>query len=185
MNWLDFLLAGILLLSTVAGFVKGFFRLGIGLAATFLAFLLSAWFYEEAGNWAIPYTSSRGIANFVGFMLIFLSVTIAGSLLGRLMAHVFKWIGLSWLDRAGGGALGLIRGGLVSLVIVLMISAFLPGNPPSAIVHSRMAAHFIEGARVLSLTTSPEMKQRFRQTYDKTRQAWMDPVRKQFEKIDQ
>ena len=64
MSWLDMLLAGILIGSTVAGFMKGFFRLGIGLAATFLAFLLASWFYADAGVWAIPYTSSKGVANF-------------------------------------------------------------------------------------------------------------------------
>ena len=33
MNWLDLVLAGILLASTAAGFMKGFFRLGIGLVS--------------------------------------------------------------------------------------------------------------------------------------------------------
>jgi membrane protein required for colicin V production len=185
MNWLDMVIACIAIGSTVAGFVTGFFRLGIGLAATFLAFLLASWFYSGAGAWAIPYTSSRGVANFLGYILIFLAVMIAGALLGRLMAHIFKWIGLSWLDRTGGGALGLLRGWLVSLIIVLIISAFLPGDPPPAVLHSRLAPYVLDGARLLSLTTSPEMKQQFRQTYEKTKKAWVDPVRDRFEKIEQ
>lgn len=185
MSWLDMILAGILIGSTVAGFMKGFFRLGIGLAATFLAFLLASWFYADAGVWAIPYTSSKGVANFVGYLLVFFGIMIAGALLGRLMARLFKWIGLSWLDRAGGGALGFIRGGLISVVIVLMISAFLPGDPPPAILHSRLAPYVLDGAHLLSLTTSPEMKQQFRQTYEKTKKAWLDPVRNRFEKLEQ
>ena len=103
MTWLDMILAGILIVSTAAGFMKGFFRLGIGLAATVLAFLLAGWFYADASAWAIPYTSSKGVANFVGYLIVFFSIMIAGALLGRLMAKLFKWIGLSWLDRAGGG----------------------------------------------------------------------------------
>ena len=185
MNWLDMILAGVLIVSTVAGFIRGFFRLGIGLAAALLAFLLASWFYADAGAWAVPYTSSKGIANFVGYVLIFLTVMIAGALLGRLMAHFFKWIGLSWLDRAGGGLLGLLRGGLIAIVIVLMISAFIPGDPPPAILHSRLAPYVLDGANLLSLTTSPEMKRQFRQTYEKTKKAWVDPVRDRFEKIEQ
>ncbi|MBL8238064.1 MAG: CvpA family protein [Bryobacterales bacterium] len=185
MNWLDVVLGGILLASTVAGFMKGFFRLGIGLAATFLAFLLASWFYADAGAWALPYTSSTGVANFVGYVLVFVGVMAAGALLGRLLAHLFKWIGLSWMDRAGGGLLGLLRGGLVSLVIVLMISAFLPGDPPRAIVQSRVAPYVLDGAQLLSLTTSPEMRQQFRQTYEKTKKAWVDPIRDRLEKIEQ
>ena len=185
MNWLDLVLAGILLASTAAGFMKGFFRLGIGLVATFLAFLLASWFYTDAGQWAIPYTSSKGVANFVGYVLVFLAVMIAGGLLARLLAHLFKWIGLSWMDRLGGGVLGLLRGGLISIVIVLMISAFLPGDPPAAILHSRIAPYVLEGSNLLSLTTSPEIKQQFRQTYEKTKKAWVDPVREKFEKLEQ
>jgi membrane protein required for colicin V production len=191
MSGLDLFLAAILTVSTVAGFMKGFFRLGIGLVATFLAFFVASWFYAEAGEWAIPYTSSRGIANFVGFVLIFLGIMIAGAVVSRLLTHFFKWIGLSWLDRAGGGVLGLIRGALISLVIVLMITAFLPGDPPPAILNSRIAPYVLDGAHVLSLTTSPELKQQFRQTYEKTRQnyektkkAWVDPVREKLEKLE-
>jgi membrane protein required for colicin V production len=191
MSGLDLFLAAILTVSTVAGFMKGFFRLGIGLVATFLAFFVASWFYAEAGEWAIPYTSSRGIANFVGFVLIFLGIMIAGAVVSRLLTHFFKWIGLSWLDRAGGGVLGLIRGALISLVIVLMITAFLPGDPPPAILNSRIAPYVLDGAHVLSLTTSTELKQQFRQTYEKTRQnyektkkAWVDPVREKLEKLE-
>ncbi|MBI2688467.1 MAG: CvpA family protein [Acidobacteria bacterium] len=185
MNWLDIVLASILLGSTVGGFVKGFFRLGIGLAATFLAFLLASWFYAEAGDWAVPYTSSKGVAHFVGYVIIFLGVMIAGALLGRFLARVFKWMGLSWLDRLGGGVLGILRGGLISLVIVLMMTAFLPGDPPAAVFHSRLAPYVLDGAHLLSLTTSPEMKQQFRQTYEKTKKAWVDPVRQKLEKLEQ
>lgn len=185
MNWLDIVLACVLIGSTLAGFQKGFFRLGIGLAATFVAFVLASWYYADAGAWAIPYTSSKGVASFVGYVLIFCGVMIAGALLGRVMAHFFKWIGLSWLDRMGGALLGLLRGGLIGLVIVLMISAFLPGDPPSSVFHSRIAPHILDSAHLLSLTTSPEMKQQFRQTYEKTKKAWVDPVREKFEKIKQ
>ena len=185
MSWLDLVLAGVMIVSTAAGFMKGFFRLGIGLAAAFLAFLLASWFYADAGEWAIPYTSSRGVANFVGYVLVFFGVMIAGALLGRLLAHFFKWIGLSWLDRTGGGALGVLRGALICVVIVLMITAFLPGEPPPAILHSRIAPYVLDGAHLLSLTTSPEMKQQFRQTYEKAKKAWVDPVREKFEKIEQ
>lgn len=184
MNWLDVVLAAVLVTSAAAGLMKGFFRLAIGLAATLLAFLLASWCYDEAGAWAVPYTSSRGVAHFVGYVLVFLAVLTAGAFLGRLMAHLFKWIGLSWLDRAGGGLLGLVRGGLISLVIVLMISSFLPGDPPEAIVDSRVAPYVLEGSRMLSLTASPEMKQQFRQTYEKTKRAWVDPVREKFQKFE-
>jgi len=48
-----------------------------------------------------------------------------------------------------------------------------------------LAPYAIEGAHFLSLTTSPEMNQQFRQTYEKTKKAWVDPVRDKLEKLEQ
>jgi membrane protein required for colicin V production len=177
MNWLDIFLGATIAISTAAGFARGFLRIGIGLAATVLAFVAASWLYADAGAWAIPYTSSRGVANLVGYLLVFTGILIAGSIAGRIAAKVFKWIGLSWLDRLGGAALGALRGGLIALIVVLAVAAFLPGSPPPALQGSRVAPHVLEAANVLAATTSPEMKRQFRQTYEKVKKAWIDPIR--------
>jgi membrane protein required for colicin V production len=182
MNWLDLVLAGVIGISTVTGLMRGFVRIGIGLAATVIGFLAASWFYPVAGAWAQPYTSSRGVANFVGYLIVFFGVLVAGALLSRALAKFFQWIGLSWLDRLGGGALGLIRGVLISFVIVLMISSFLPGNPPASIQQSRICPYVLQGADVLASATPIEMRQQFRRTYDSVRRAWVAPLQDQLKK---
>src|SRR5262245_44554429 len=99
MNWLDIVLGAILAGSTISGFVKGFARTVIGITATVLAFVLALWFYPAAGSIFSDYVSSRAVANFLGFLVVSALVILAGALLGRLLAMVFKWAGLSWLDR--------------------------------------------------------------------------------------
>jgi membrane protein required for colicin V production len=182
MNWLDVLLAAILGLSTASGLWKGFARIGIGLAATVLAFVLASWLHAPAGAWALPYTSSRSIAHLIGYLIVFFGVILAGAILGRVVAGIFRWIGLSWMDRLLGGTLGLLRGALIGVVIVLILSAFLPGDPPTPILESRIAPVLVDAAHLLSLSTPPEMKQQFRRTYEKVRKAWVEPVEKQWKR---
>ena len=76
----------ILAVSVVTGFRKGFSREVIGLVSVVLALVLGSWFYGTAGAFLLPYLSSRSMAMFGGFFLVFLGVILLGSvvsLLGR------------------------------------------------------------------------------------------------------
>src|SRR5262245_54213001 len=106
MNWLDIILGVILAASLVSGIVKGFVRTAIGIGATVAGVLMALWFYGSAGSIFTEYVSSRMVSNFLGFVAVFGLVVLAGALIGRLLAMLFKWAGLSWLDRMLGACFG-------------------------------------------------------------------------------
>ena len=184
MNLLDLVFGSILLISVFTGFQKGFARIGIGLAATILAFLLAAFYYPEAGRPLREYTSSVGVANFLGYLGIFAGVLIVGALLGHAATRFFKWVGLSWLNRALGGAAGLLRGLLIAIVILMAANAFLPGEPPSLVLHSTLAPYLLDSSKILSNLMPKEFKQEFLKNYDKAKKAWFDPFREQIRRIE-
>src|ERR1700692_2762384 len=99
MSWLDILVVAIVGFSVLTGFNGGLARVGIGFAATVLGILFGFWFYGVAGSHVADYVSSRPIANLLGFLLVFGLFVLAGALVGRILAKLFKWVGLSWLDR--------------------------------------------------------------------------------------
>jgi membrane protein required for colicin V production len=181
MNWLDAVFAVILIGSVASGIHRGFARIGVGLAASVVGLLFGAWFYDSAGEFVRPYVATRGIANFIGFFLVFLGIMIVGALLGHLLTKVFKWIGLSWFNRLMGGAIGLVRGVLISIVVLMAVMAFAPGSPPPAVVNSRLAPYLIESASLVSNITPSEMKQEFQESYQKVKKAWWDPIGRKLE----
>jgi len=65
MNWLDVILATILLVSLIHGFRAGFSRQIIGLLSGVAALLLGLWTYGMAGGWLEPYLSSPALAHCV------------------------------------------------------------------------------------------------------------------------
>ena len=86
MNWLDIVLLVILAASVITSFRKGFSREVIGLVSVVLALFLGSWFYGTAGAFLLPYLSSRSMAMFGGFFLVFCRRDPAGydcELLGR------------------------------------------------------------------------------------------------------
>jgi len=176
-NWLDIVFLVVIAISALTAFASGFLRLAVGLAATILAFILASWFYGAAGGWLIPYVTSRGIANLLGFFLVFFSVMILGTIAGNLLARAFRALKLSWLDRVLGGVAGVVRGFLIAVVLLMAVSAFSPTKPPRAIVESEFAPYVMEFANVLSTVTPHELKEEFRITYARVREIWAAALR--------
>lgn len=172
MNWLDILLGVVLAGSTVSGIMKGFARTAIGITATILGFILALWFYPVAGSVFMEYVSSRAVANFLGFILVSMGVILIGALLGRLLAMVFKWAGLSWLDRTLGACFGFLRGLLVAIVIVMILMAFSLKPPPQSVVDSAIAPYVLEAAHILSKAAPNELTKGFTESYEKLKEAW-------------
>jgi membrane protein required for colicin V production len=183
MNWLDLVLAVILLLSVVSGYRKGLIRIGIGLIATVAALVFACWFYGTAGTFLIRYVSSRSTANLLGFLVVFIGVIILGALVGRILAAIFKWVGLSWFDRLLGAAFGAVRGTIVSVALIMVIVAMSPQRPPQAVVDSEIAPYLIEASDAVTAIAPKEFKNGFQQGYEKVKKTWSETFRNSIRKL--
>lgn len=178
MNWLDIVLGAILAGSTIAGVMKGFARTVVGITATILGFLLAIWFYGAAGSVYAEYVSSRAVANFLGFVTVSVLVIVAGALIGKLLAMLFKWVGLSWLDRTLGGCFGLLRGLLAATILVMVLMAFSVKPPPRSVVESSLAPYVIEASRLFSRMAPHDLTQGVAESYEKIQKIWNETVGK-------
>jgi membrane protein required for colicin V production len=173
MNWLDIILLVILATSIITSFRKGFSREVIGLVSVVLALLLGSWFYGTAGSFLIPYLSSRSLAMFAGFFLVFVGVILLGTVVSYSVGKFLKVTGLSFFDHILGAIFGLARGLLVAVALVLGMMAFSPGEQaPPGVVNSRIAPYVVDTARVVSSIAPFELKEGFRKTYAQVKSAW-------------
>jgi membrane protein required for colicin V production len=173
MNWLDVLLALLLAVSVIASFRKGLSREIIGLVSVLLALLLGIWFYGTAGSFLLPYLSSRRMAMFAGFVLVFLGMLVLGSIVSFLAGRFLKMTGLSFFDHLLGAGFGVVRGALIAVALILGIMAFsAEGEPPQSVVKSRLAPYIVHGARLFAAVAPHEVKDGFRRTYAQVRAAW-------------
>ena len=179
MNWLDILFLVLLAVFVFQGIRQGFTRLAIGLAATLLGLLLAAWFYSAAAEFLIPFLSSRTLANIAGFILVFVLVQMLGGALSWVLGKIFKWTGLSWLDRLLGAVFGTVKAVLVGVVLVLVLTAFPLKPVPASIADSAVAPTLIEVSHILAYMTPNEVREGFRETYEKLKKSWSSrPTRK-------
>lgn len=176
MNWLDVFILLLMLVSIAISFSKGFSREIIGLISAFVAFLCGIWFYRSAAALVEPYVSSKGVANFCGFALIFIGVLIAGAIVGHILSRILKLAGLSWFDRVLGAGFGVLRGLLLAIALVMAIVAFTPGKPPEkppqAVVDSKLAPYVVDAAHLFAAIAPRELKDGFRKHYEQVKKIW-------------
>lgn len=120
MTAFDFIVIGIVGLSTLFAFARGFVRVVISLAAWVVA-LVAAWQYAEAVAAMLPLLAGSPRARYIAaFVLIVVVVLIFGALLGWLLSRLVRAVGLGFVDRTLGAVLGLARGMLIVVVGVLI-----------------------------------------------------------------
>jgi membrane protein required for colicin V production len=120
MTSFDYVFLAIIGLSVLVSIMRGFVREVLSLASWVIAFFVARAFCLELAQLlpaAIPSESLRLLA---AFLILFLAVLLAGSLLAITLSLLFKHIGLSWADRMLGALFGLARGALIAVVLVLV-----------------------------------------------------------------
>lgn len=169
MNWIDWILAAIVLVSAIAAFRKGFVRELISLAALVAGLVVAALAYHRAAAWFEDLTRSHEIALAAGFLALFLLVLALGLVVSIVAAKLIKTAGLQWFDRFLGGVFGLIRGVAVDCVLLLILVAF--AIKPAAVRQSRLAPYVTTGARALALVMPADLKGQFRDGFQKFREG--------------
>jgi len=170
-NWLDFVLIAIVLVSVFISVRKGFSREVIGLVASLAALVLGMWFYGLAGSFLIPYVSSPRVANLIGFLLVVFAVLLCGGLAGWIVSRFLRTIGLSFFDRLLGAAFGFVRGLVIAIALLTAFTAFGPQVVNASVVHSRFAPYVLDASHTFVAIAPMELKSSFRKQYEQVKAA--------------
>ena len=158
MNPLDWILALTLLYSVVRGVLRGFFREAFALGGLIAGILLACWFFRPLAVRMSGLIATPSIAQPAAFILIVVAVAVAASLLGRVLKRTASTIGLGPVDRAAGGAFGLVRGTLIGVALLLAVAVFLPAS--AWVRESKLAPYFLQGAHAVSFVVPDDLRHR-------------------------
>jgi membrane protein required for colicin V production len=161
MNGLDWLIVAILLFSALHAAAQGFVFELFSLVGVVFGYLLAAWEYPVAARYLAPYVKTELVASGAGFLLIFVGVVIFAGIAGRIARWAATNAGLRWFDRVLGAAFGLLRGGLIIVVLVMALASFLPSS--RVLAGSRLAQYFLVAGRAAIYAGPGELKQKFRE----------------------
>ena len=183
MSLFDLLVLIIVGLSVVTGFAAGFARVGIGFLGAVAGVVFGFWFYGLPAEWVHRFIKSEAVSNLIGFFLVFSFFLCLAALVGKLLSKLFKWTGLSWLDKLMGGAFGLARGLLIATAFIAVVLAFTPKPTPNWMVDSKVLPYAMGATDVLAALAPAGIKNAFRETMRDIRETWNAQLRRTREEL--
>ncbi len=168
-NWLDYILAAIVVASVVRAMMKGFVQELISLASVLIGLVVAAIGYQRAALWFDDLTKSHEVALGLGFLVLFLGTLLAGALVGLLARKLIKSTGIEWFNRFLGGIFGLVRGVLIDAIMLMVLLAF--AIKPDVVQKSALAPYVTTGTRVIALVMPGSLRDQFHLGFEKFREA--------------
>ena len=150
MNALDLAVIGIVALSAVFAFARGFVREALSIVAWIGAAAITLYGFNWVYAQVEPRLHDRLLSQLVtGFGLFIISLIVLTIMTG-IVARAVRATGLSPIDRTLGFIFGLARGAfLVCLAYLLLVVSVQPNDWPGWIRESKSEPYLHEGADVL------------------------------------
>jgi membrane protein required for colicin V production len=179
-NWLDWILAAIMLVSLLAGARKGFVRELIGLASLVAGLVVAAAEYQRAAAWLGRFIHSEELALGVAFLSLFGGVVIAGAMISAVVRKLVREAGIEWVDRLLGAVFGLVRGVVLDAVVLMTLVAF--AIKTDAVQRSRLTPYVGVGSQGIARVMPADLRARFQSRFAEFERELVENERRAFEK---
>ncbi len=149
-NPADLAVFGIILVSALFAFVRGFIKEMLSVAAWLGAAFAAIYGLPYLKPFVLEFISEPLFATAIASSSIFVATVVVLSLIGHLIAGRIKDSMLSALDRSLGFLFGVVRGGvLISLAFLVLTLVRPPEEHPKVLREAKTAPFIAMGADVL------------------------------------
>ena len=130
MIWIDYAILGIVGISGVISLMRGFISEALSLAGWIAAFWIALAFAGDVAAWLEGYVSVPSVRIGIAFIAIFFGVLLLSGVVLRLAGLLVERTGMSGTDRTLGMVFGVLRGVVITGLLVLLAGlTSLPRDP--------------------------------------------------------
>lgn len=127
MIWTDFVIIGVVILSSSISLTRGFTKEAISLVVWFAAFFVAQQFYQDLAVFLTD-IQDQLVRNGVAIGILFVATLILGGLVNYIIAQLVEVTGLSGTDRVLGAVFGALRGILIVCAVLFFMDVFTPAS---------------------------------------------------------
>ena len=122
LNVFDWILIAIIVISSVFGLLRGFVKELLSLASWLAAFFVARLFSFKLSNFMIDWIDQPQFRVIAAFVILFAITLVVGALINNVFSRLVSATGLTSTDRLFGMVFGIVRGGLLVIVMVSLLS---------------------------------------------------------------
>ncbi len=159
MTWIDAVIIVVFLFFIITAFQAGFVREVIGTTAAIAGVILAGLFYDDLRDTLLSSIDNDTTANVIGFLVIFVGITLAGQLLAMVVHPAITVLTLGILDQFLGAAFGFVKAFIIIEVILILFVTYPRYHLDQKINDSEFASVMLKSADPV-LKIMPDIFQR-------------------------
>lgn len=123
MVWIDYVIIGVIALSLLSGFIRGFFREFLSFIVWVAAFLITFNYYPLAIKY-ITFFNEELLQTLSAIAILFIGVLFIGTILVQIICRFVNFSGFSGTDRILGILFGFLRGVVIVSILIFIAKTF-------------------------------------------------------------
>lgn len=171
MNLLDYVLIVICAYCLIRGLFRGLVGELSSIIGVVGGFYGAYTYYPQVAGFISRWIGQPVYLNIISFLLLFIGIYLAVAFAAMLIKYLLNITFLGWANRTGGAVFGTLKSGIIALILILMLTAFLPSNT-TVLRTSLIARHLMRFSATLALVTSKEMKSTFSAKMKELNYSW-------------
>ncbi|XKM13881.1 CvpA family protein [Orbaceae bacterium ac157xtp] len=141
MNWVDFTIIGIIVLSAIISLIRGFVKESLSLISWICAFFVASLFYGYISDY-FTYFHDAFVRDAIAIAILFIATLLVCTIVNYIISELVQKTGLSGTDRILGIFFGILRGILVTAAVLFFIDTFTPLAKSESWQNSVLIPHF-------------------------------------------
>lgn len=176
MNILDIIIIAAVVFFLIRGVFRGIVREIGSLAGVVMGIWLANVYHPQLAGLLKGFIPPGKYLPIIAFALIFLVVLVLCNLLGWLFKKLFQKIFLGWVDRILGACLALLKGIVLSYLMIVLVT-FLAPQDSSLVRQSRLAPVIITSYQTVVGLIPPGFHEKLKKSFKKQKDNLQEVVK--------
>lgn len=171
MNLFDIVVVTVVAFCLIGGGFRGLIREVSGIIGVVAGFCGANTYYMRLLPYAEQWFDSSAVQHLICFFALFCVILILVGVVARLIRRLLRLVFLGWADRSFGICFGALKGILISTIMFILVTTFVPGSA-GFLSDSRTAPYLARSADAVTVFVSRGMKTDFYRHLEGMRKEW-------------
>jgi membrane protein required for colicin V production len=172
LNGLDYAILAIVGLGALYGFTRGALRMATSILSLAIGIYAARMWYQPVGVFAQQHLGTGPtVSTVIGYAVVFVIAFVAVEYAGGRMVQLVQLVHLNLIDRLGGGIFGAAINAVVAGIVILIMTALLPANPP-VLRNSQLAPRILAYNQMLLAYIPPQVKKLYEEKREDLFRYW-------------